>query len=468
MMFRPDDRVLVVGGGISGLGVCRFLLGKNVQITLADRKERKDVSQDILDLEKFGVQLLLAGRLSEGLKNDPEYYQQIKTQKPWDYVVKSPGIDPSIPLIKEILELGIPVVGDIELLYSQTKEPIIGITGTNGKTTTTALTGEILKEAGVNTLVGGNIGRSVLQEAEEFKGAIVLELSSFQLETCIAFRPYIGVILNVTPDHLDRHGTMENYLAAKARIYQCQTQNDFLVLNYDDPMLRYLPTKPLSKVVYFSRKEVLPEGVYVEDGKIVIAAQIENKIEKAEVINTKDIFIKGQHNVENALAATAAAWCYGVKPEQIGKTLSTFAGVEHRLEVVKEKDGILYINDSKGTNPDSTIKALEAYDRPIILLAGGRNKGSNFYSLMPLIKEKVKLLILLGEAKDDFVAACKCFDYGNYVPVDSFKEAVDTAIAAAIPGDVVMLSPACASWDMFRNFEERGDLFKALVKMVTK
>lgn len=471
MLFRPEDHALVVGGGMSGLSVCRFLLDKHVQVTLADRKNRENVSSEILDLEKQGVKLMLGGMLSEQLRYDPDYSKQLKRERPWDYCIKSPGIDPSIPLIKRLLELDIPVLGDIELLSHLTDDPIIGITGTNGKTTTTTLMGEIFKDAGLATLVGGNIGHPVLQEVEQHHDAIVLELSSFQLETCFTFRPHIAVILNITPDHLDRHGTLENYLAAKARIYQKQTADDVLVLNYDDPLLRELPgqdPQPKSKIIFFSRQQILPQGVFVEGGKVVIAYENGNKIEKVEVIAVDDIRIKGGHNVENAMAAIAAAWAFGVKPGQIAETLKRFGGVEHRLEVVAEQNGILFINDSKGTNPDSTIKALQAYDRPIVLLAGGRNKGSDFGALMPVVKERVKHMVVLGEAKNDFINACQRFDYKTYELADSFKEALDKAIAAAEPGDIVMLSPACASWDMFRNFEERGNLFKMLVRMAVK
>jgi len=438
-------RVLVYGAGLSGVAVCHFLLNKGAEVILADKKSREELSAEAQDLEEVGVKFHLNDMLPESVN--------------WDMLLKSPGISPAVPLVAMTKAANIPVIGDIELAYQFTKAPFIGITGTNGKTTTTALVGYICQKAGLSTIVGGNIGQPLVNLVEDFAGVIVAELSSFQLEDCLTFAPKVAVMLNLTPDHMDRHGDIANYLAAKENIFLRQRVDDYTILNYDDPILRAEGEKVIGRLIYFSLKESLPEGVYVEKGQIIIALDGQ----KINVMPTQDIYIKGNHNLENALAATAAAWVYGVNQDIIAQSLRTFPGVEHRLEIVVEKDGILYINDSKGTNPDSTIKALEAYDRPIILIAGGYDKKSSLDTLMPLIKQKVKKLILVGATKEIFAKAAETIDYHNYILTSDFPEAVDKACEEAQRGDIVMLSPACASWDMFRNFEERGKLFKDLV-----
>lgn len=438
-------KILVYGAGLSGVAVCRFLLNKGARVILADKKSKEELSEEALALEDLGVELLLNDTLPDRVF--------------WDMLLKSPGISSAVPLVAMTKAAGIPVIGDIELAYQFTKAPFIGITGTNGKTTTTALLGYICQKAGLPTIVGGNIGQPLVNLVEDFNGVIVAELSSFQLEDCLTFAPKVAVMLNLTPDHMDRHGNIENYLAAKENIFLRQKADDFSILNYDDPILRAESEKVKGQLIWFSLRENLPEGVFVENGQIIIATGGR----KVNVMPTRDIYIKGNHNLENALAATAAAWVHGVSSEIIADSLRTFPGVEHRLEVVAEKDGILYINDSKGTNPDSTIKALEAYDRPIILIAGGYDKKSSLDTLMPLIKQKVKKLILVGATKNIFAQAAQAIGYRDYILTAAFEEAVATACQEAQSGDIVMLSPACASWDMFSNFEERGKLFKELV-----
>jgi len=438
-------RILVYGAGLSGVAVCHFLLNKGAYLILADKKSKEELSEQALVLEDLGVELLLNDILPDSVN--------------WEMLLKSPGISPAVPLVAMTKAAGIPVIGDIELAYRFTKAPFIGITGTNGKTTTTALVGYICQKAGLPTIVGGNIGQPLVNLVEDFSGVIVAELSSFQLEDCLTFAPKVAVMLNLTPDHMDRHGNIQNYLEAKKNIFLRQKPNDFSILNYDDPVLRAEGGKVKGRLIWFSLQEILPEGVYVENGQIIIAIDGQ----KVNVIPTHDIYIKGNHNLENALAATAAAWVYGVSQEVIADSLRTFPGVEHRLERVAEKDGILYINDSKGTNPDSTIKALEAYDRPIILIAGGYDKKSSLDTLMPLIKQKVKKLVLVGATKNIFAQAAEAIAYHDYILTADFEEAVAKACQEAESGDIVMLSPACASWDMFRNFEERGKLFKELV-----
>lgn len=444
-MEIKGKRILVYGAGLSGVAVCHFLLNKGARVILADKKSNEELSEDALALENLGVEMLLNDTLPDRVS--------------WDMLLKSPGISPAVPLVAMTKAANVPVIGDIELAYRFTKAPFIGITGTNGKTTTTALVGYICQKAGLPTIIGGNIGQPLVNLVEDFNGVIVAELSSFQLEDCLTFAPKVAVMLNLTPDHLDRHGNIRNYLAAKENIFLRQKADDFTVLNYDDPILRAEAAKVKGRLIWFSIKETLPEGVFVENGQIII----ETGGRKVNVMPTNDIYIKGNHNLENALAATSAAWVYGVNQEVIADSLRTFPGVEHRLERVAEKDNILYINDSKGTNPDSTIKALEAYDRPIILIAGGYDKKSSLDILMPLIKQKVKKLVLVGATKNIFAQAAQAIGYHDYILTDDFEEAVAKACQEAQSGDVVMLSPACASWDMFRNFEERGKLFKELV-----
>ena len=294
---------------------------------------------------------------------------------------------------------------------------------------------------------------------EDFSGIIVAEVSSFQLEDSRSFAPKVGVFLNLTPDHLDRHGNLENYLAAKERIFINQDRDDIAVINYDDPALRDTAKKVKSKVIFFSRKEILNEGVYVKDGEIIIACRDKS----INVMPTKDIYIKGAHNLENALASVSASHALGVDPHSIAESLRDFKGVNTVWRDSYESGGVTYINDSKGTNPDSTTKALEAYGEPIILIAGGRNKGSDFGPLMGLIKEKVRFMVILGECKEDMEQAAKIAGFKNYFMATGFEEGVKRAIEEAKSGEIVMLSPACASWDMFKDYQERGRLFKEIV-----
>ncbi|MCL2816788.1 MAG: UDP-N-acetylmuramoyl-L-alanine--D-glutamate ligase [Clostridiales bacterium] len=447
MKILPGQKVLVIGAGLSGLASCRFLLGKGAAVTLWDAKSREELGAEVSALQALGVELLLGG----GMPARPE----------WRLVVKSPGVPPNIPLVKMLRQERVTIIGELELAFSYAAAPFVAITGTNGKTTTAALTAAIFREAGVNTLLGGNIGQPLAELAEGHRdGVIVAEVSSFQLEDCRKFAPHVAAILNITPDHLDRHGSLENYAAVKQSIFERQKKEDFAVLNYDDPLLRPLASKLPGSVFYFSVEQELASGAFAAGGEIFLACGGQ----KNHVISCKDIYIKGKHNWQNALAAAACAFLMGISPEQIAQTLRSFPGVEHRMEFVASLRGAAYVNDSKGTNPDATMKALLAYDEPVILLAGGRNKGSDFSPLMRLAREKVRLLVLLGECWEEMLRAAREAGVENAVLADSFSQAVELAYAAALPGEVVLLSPACASWDMFANFEERGRLFKALVR----
>lgn len=440
--------ILVLGAGKSGLAAADFLQKRGALVTLTDAKPAEQLDSGILKLARRGV------RLAVGTKSGPDL-------KGYDYAVISPGIPLTIPLVQGIKSLNIPLIGELELAFRFSPAPMVAVTGTNGKTTTTALVGQIFQDAGLPVFVGGNIGTPLAAGLDGVSSdhTVVAEVSSFQLETIDLFHPRIAVILNITPDHLDRHGNMEGYTAAKARIFENQGPEDFTVLNYDDLRVRALAEKTRGKVIFFSREKVLTSGVYADRGKIWIQ-QDGNPI---DIIDCNDIYIKGGHNLENALAAAAALFYMGLSPQEIARTLKTFRGVAHRLEYITQIDGILYVNDSKGTNPDATMKALEAYQEPIVLIAGGRNKGSDFSRMAGLIKEKVRTLVLVGEAAPEIKKAVENVGFTSIIEVGDFPQAVLSARQAARPGDVVMLSPACASWDMFRSYEERGDLFKSLV-----
>lgn len=441
-------KVLVVGIARSGVAVAKFLHSKGAKVILTDKKDKNELGETLQGIPSEVK--IFAG-------NNP-VLDEIKP----DLLIVSPGVPLTIPLIAQAVAQNIPVISELELAYRFAKTPIIAITGTNGKTTTTTLIGEIFKNAGKNVCVGGNIGLPLVLEVEKYdsEDVIVAEVSSFQLECIKSFRPKASVFLNITPDHLDRHGTIQNYIDAKARIFENQTKDDYTILNYDDAEVRKLGAKSKGKVIFFSRQNKLEEGIYVEDGQITARFDGLTK----HICSTKDVFIKGAHNLENALASTAAAYLMGVSPEVIENVLKSFRGVAHRLELVDEINGVKYVNDSKGTNPDASIKALEAYEEPIVLLAGGRNKGNDFNEFAQKIKDNAVALVLLGESKNEIKKAVKEKGFNNIVEARTMEEAVNLAQAKAKSGDIVLLSPACASWDMYKNFEERGEQFKEAVR----
>ncbi|PKM80644.1 MAG: UDP-N-acetylmuramoyl-L-alanine--D-glutamate ligase [Firmicutes bacterium HGW-Firmicutes-14] len=446
-LIVSDKRVMVVGIARSGIAVARFLSLKGTKVVLVDRKTKEELGTALRDIP--GDVAVFAGQYPDFNPGD------------YDFLVVSPGVPLTIPPVRRAFDLGIPVFSELELAYRFAGSPIVAVTGTNGKTTTTTLVGEIFRRSGRNVCVGGNIGIPLALEVEKYGSGdiIVAEVSSFQLECIDKFKPRVAVLLNLTPDHLDRHGTMENYLAAKARIFANQNRDDFTVLNYDDSDIAALKDKTAGKVIFFSRRHKLEEGIFVEDGQITAKiAETEERICPAG-----EVFIKGAHNLENALAAVAASYIMGVPAAIIRKVLATFRGVAHRLELVAEIGGVKFINDSKGTNPDASIKALEAYDEPIVLLAGGQNKGSDFSAFAGKVKEKVRLLIVLGECRQEIREAVEKTGFQSVLEAGTFEDAVKMAAAEARPGEIVLLSPACASWDMFKNFEERGERFKEIV-----
>jgi len=445
-MNLNGKKVLVVGMARSGLAAAGLLKHRRAVVTIYDGKNNEELATEIKSLPA-GTEIVLGD------------YQTL-LRREFDLVVASPGVPLGMPLLAHMIAQGVPVVSEIELAY-WVKSPglhFLAITGTNGKTTTTALVADIVHQAGIRSVAAGNIGLPLSQVVEEMEtGMVAVECSSFQLETIKDFHPLCSGILNITPDHLDRHLTMENYAAIKSRIYANQDTHEFTILNLEDPWIRGF--RPGCRVGYFSTARVLEEGIWVEEGKIRVS--LGGKTES--VCRVSEVKLRGKHNLENVLCAVGITRAAGIGVEAIRHSLMTFAGVRHRLQEVGKVGGVLYVNDSKGTNPDSTIKALESFTEPIVLIAGGRNKGSDFRQLAKIIARKVKALVLLGEARSIIRQTVEETGFNNIVEVDSIQDAVLVARDLAQPGEVVLLSPACASWDMFKDYEERGDLFCEVV-----
>ncbi|MDO4385952.1 MAG: UDP-N-acetylmuramoyl-L-alanine--D-glutamate ligase, partial [Clostridia bacterium] len=380
-----------------------------------------------------------------------------------DMMVISPGIPVEHPAVALARSKGIEVIGEVELAYRLGRGHVVAVTGTNGKTTTTTLLGEVFKNAGRISYVVGNIGDPYSAYASQMKDddMVVCELSSFQLETVDTFRPEISLILNLTEDHLNRHHTMENYAAVKERVFMNQRGDDCVVLNYDDPITRGMAAHVKCRVVWFSRTQVPPEGAFVKDGLIVFGGSDA----PTPVCKVEDVYIPGPHNLENALAATAAAICAGVPAPVVRHTLRTFHGVEHRIETVRVLDGVKYINDSKGTNPDSTVKAVETMKEPTVIILGGSEKNSDFGKMCEVIRRNpITYAVLIGKTGERIGEALKAhgftaFEYAGY----DFEQAIRIARAHAVTGGNVLLSPACASFDMFSDYEARGREFKRIV-----
>jgi UDP-N-acetylmuramoylalanine--D-glutamate ligase len=453
MLNFEGKRVLVIGLARSGQAVARFLAGLGARVTGTDIKEATDLGEDILrQLQALSIALVTGS------------YPEVQPGQ-YDLVVVSPGVPMTIPPVEAAARLGVPVWSELELAARFVRAPIIAVTGTNGKTTTTALTGYIFQQAGRLAPVAGNIGVPLIQEVERSSQRIpgvdcwILEVSSFQLEGACEFHPHIAVFLNLTPDHLDRHGSLEEYGRLKRQVFVNQGADDFAVLNMDDPWVSSHIQDLSARSYWFSALRVPPGGIGIEGGSIVY----ENEGVRRALCPVHDVRIPGRHNLENALAAAAAALLSGIDPDVIADALSTFPGVPHRLELAGVVGGVRYINDSKGTNPESVLKALDSFQDPIILIAGGKPKGSDFTGLAERIRTRVKALILLGQAAPQIEQAVRSVGYTAVWNEADLAGCVRTATRLAVPGDLVMLSPACASWDMFRDYEERGDLFKKLV-----
>ncbi|MDF2520326.1 MAG: UDP-N-acetylmuramoylalanine--D-glutamate ligase [Clostridia bacterium] len=448
-MQIKDRKALVIGAAVSGIPTVKKLYEMGAHITLNDKKSSEEIEKMLAKADVQGIRIV-------GGEHPVELAKQC------DFVIVSPGVPLEQPIIEKARELGKEVIGEIELAYRLTKTPIAAITGTNGKTTTTALLGEIMKESGRQTFVTGNIGNAMISEVDNAKqeDIFVLEASSFQLDTIADFKPTVAAILNVTPDHMDRHKTLDNYIAAKCKVFKNQTEEDYSILNMDNEVTATLEDRTKGKVLFFSRKQTLKEGAFVEDNNLVVA--LNGK--KETVINVADIFIPGPHNLENSLAAALMAYCLGVKAQVIGKVLKDFRGVEHRVEYVDEVNGVTYYNDSKGTNTDASIQAVLAMSRPIVLIAGGYDKGGEFDDFIKTFDGRVKEMVLIGKTADKIEQTARRYGFNAIHRADSFEDAFDLCTKLAVPGDCVLLSPACASWGMFNNFEERGRIFKSLVK----
>ncbi|PKM77635.1 MAG: UDP-N-acetylmuramoyl-L-alanine--D-glutamate ligase [Firmicutes bacterium HGW-Firmicutes-15] len=451
-MYFSGKRILVVGLARSGMAAINALHKRGAILTAYDAKASKLLENGIEILKDMGVAVYVG--VSPPLSGEG-----------LDMVVVSPGVPLGITLIQEAYALGIPVIGELELAYRIKSDQVemFAITGTNGKTTTTALLQEIMARDGRKAAAGGNIGVALCSLVDEMdNGLIVAEVSSFQLETAVTFKPHICGILNITPDHIDRHKTIEEYIRIKSKIFDQQDAGDFLILNYEDERVRGYECLAKSQLVFYSTERSLTEGVFIENSHIFIA----RKGKTEAIASLEGVLLRGKHNLENILCAVAMACVAGVNGEVIQGSLRSFKGVRHRLEEVALHRGVLYVNDSKGTNPDSTIKALEAFEQPIILIAGGRAKGGSYADVARLMAAKIKGLVLLGEAKELLKSAVMDYGFKNIYEVDDFPSAVFKASELADAGDVVLLSPACASWDMFPSYEHRGDLFCELVGMI--
>jgi UDP-N-acetylmuramoylalanine--D-glutamate ligase len=445
-MELNNKRALVVGLGKSGVASALFLKAHGAKVTVSDTKSGDELRNEIPVLLDHGITVETGGHGD-------------RTFRGQDLIVVSPGVPVDAPPLVQARALGESVIGEIELAAQFLPGPIVAITGSNGKTTTTTLTGEIMTAAGFSALVGGNIGTPAISLAERAKPetAIVLEVSSFQLETIQTFRPKVAVVLNVTPDHLDRHRTFEVYVDAKARIFENQQGSDFAVLNADDLTCVAMGARTRAQVFWFSRQKEVEHGACVRDGNIVFR----DNSGQREIMQVSEIPLKGAHNLENVLAAVCAGALMGCAPEKIRQAVCDFKAVEHRLEFVATIRGVDYYNDSKATNVDATIKALESFPANIHLILGGKDKGSDYTVLNDLLRQRVKRVYTIGAAAGKIESQIKG---PEVVHAETLENAIRKANAVAQRGDVVLLAPACASFDQFKSYEHRGKTFKEIVR----
>ena len=447
-MDLSNKKVMVVGTGISGIGAVSLLNKAGADVILYDGNEKLDIKEVEKKLGENKAQIII-GKLDDNITDIV------------DLLVISPGVPIDSDIVLKFKHENVPVWGEIELAYSFDKGKVIAITGTNGKTTTTALVGEIVKEYENETFVVGNIGnpytKEVLKTSE--KSYTVAEISSFQLETVHKFHPIVSAILNITPDHLNRHHTMECYAQTKEMISYNQNRKDVCVLNYDDEILREFGKKCSANVVWFGRINRPEVGAFL-DGDIIKYTDGENV---EDMLNVNNMNLIGTHNYENVMAAICIAKAAGVPDDIIIRVVKQFKAVEHRIEFVASKNDVLYYNDSKGTNPEAAVKAIEAMSRPTILIGGGYDKGSEFDLYVKAFKGRVKKLVLIGQTSDKIAQTAIKYGFTDIIKADSLKEVVDICAREAQPGDAVLLSPACASWGMFDNYEQRGRMFKEYV-----
>lgn len=443
--FFAGSKALIVGAARSGIAAAKLIARHGGHARLVDRRAAGELAAAVRELEPLGVELRFGATDASALEGR-------------DLVVASPGVPPDSPFFRDAERRGVPIVSELELGYAVAKAPIAAVTGTNGKSTTVELLGAMGRAAGRATEVLGNIGTALSERAEEVpaEGLLVVEVSSFQLETCTRFRPRVGVLLNVTPDHLDRHGTLERYAALKGRLFEQQAADDFRVQPLGDARITALLRPMRSRAVWFGFADPTGDGVWLEGDSLRWRFDGSH----GTLLRREEVPLPGPHNTENMTAAAAAALAVGVSPPAIAKALREFKGLPHRLTLVATIDGVRYVNDSKATNVDAMRRALESYDAPIVLIAGGRDKDGDFAAVAPLVHERVRHLVTLGEAAEKIEGAWP------QVPTTraaTLEAAVASARSHATPGGVVLLSPGCASYDMFRNFEDRGARFEAAV-----
>jgi UDP-N-acetylmuramoylalanine--D-glutamate ligase len=449
MMDLKGKKVLVVGLGKSGLAAALFLRRRGALVTVSDVRSAEALAKEIPALIEAGIMVESGGH-------------GLLTFRRQDLIVVSPGVPLDTPELAQVKHFGLPVIGELELAARFLMGHALAVTGSNGKTTTTTLLGEILKAGGLPTLVGGNIGLPVVALIDDSTDDTwsVLEVSSFQLETTVQFHPEIAVILNITPDHLDRHGSFENYCAAKERIFAAQTAEDCLVLNADNTPCAAAAARSAAKVYWFSIEHPVPQGAWLEQGSVVYRAAEDAATEY--VMPLRGIPLKGAHNIENVLAAVVAARLAGVPPDVIRGAVESFQAVEHRLEYVVTHNGVQFYNDSKATNVDATAKAIAAFSGGIHLILGGKDKNSDYTLLSDLLRERVSAVYTIGSAAAKIESHLR--GVVSIYSCETLDKAVASAAAAARPGEVVLLAPACSSFDQFENYEHRGKVFKQLVK----
>ena len=449
-----EKKVLVFGTGISGIGAAKLLEKVQAEVILYDGNEKLCKEEIRKKLPNDSKCEIVLGALSKELLES------------LDLVVMSPGVPLDIPAVEQIKAAGIPIWGEIELAYQMSEGMVLAITGTNGKTTTTALLGEIMKAYAESVFVVGNIGNPYTDAALSMTedSYTVAEISSFQLETIDTFAPKVSAILNITEDHLNRHHTMEEYIRVKELITKNQTKEDYCILNYEDEVLREFDEKCPAKTVFFSSERKLEKGVFLDDDVICLKTDKET----FEIVKTEELKILGKHNYENVMAASAMAYYAGVPMEVIHKAVTQFRAVAHRIEFVEEIDGIAYYNDSKGTNPDAAIKGIQAMNRPTLLIGGGYDKESSYEEWIQSFDGKVKYLVLIGQTREKIQEAAHKCGFMNTILADNLEEAVSICTEKAEKGDAVLLSPACASWGQFDNYEQRGDKFKEYVYALKK
>lgn len=442
-MELKGRETLIVGFGKTGEELCHFLLNRGAHVTVSEQREAEQLSEKIGFWKDRGVVFETGGHHRETFLSA-------------HMIFPSPGV-PMIAELEEAIAKGVEVLSEIELAFRFLKGRVVGITGTNGKSTTTILSNNILHDGGIKSQLAGNIGTPLISYVEESEDdhIYVTELSSFQLEYVQQFRAYISVLLNVSPDHLDWHGNFANYFEAKKHLLDLQDKEDITILNRDDPLVWNLRGEIKPKVFGFSRSHRVTPGCFIEKDWIICTNGKEEKI-----IHKSDIPLRGVHNQENVMSSVLIGFLFGVSSQGMRETIKSFEGLEHRLEEVASLQNVVFYNDSKATNVGATLKSLQSFDRKIILILGGRDKGGNFELLKKPVEERVKKVLLIGEAKEKIARALK---NGNEVPlesVSSLREAVEQGFAAASPGEIVLLAPACTSFDMFQNFEERGQEFK--------